>query len=218
MKLVLIPPGKFMMGTAPEQIVEEFRIHYDGEQPQHRACITRPMFVGAAEVTVAQFRRFVDETHFRTEVEKDGKGGFGPNPNAPPPYAQRPEFTWRSWGIEQADDFPVVQITWSDAVEFCNWLSEHEGLPAAYKKDASQDWIAQANAGYRLPSEAEWEYVCRAGTTTIYWFGDDREQLSKYAWWQGNSGGKPHSVFTMSSNAFGLFGMHGNASEWCQDR
>jgi formylglycine-generating enzyme required for sulfatase activity len=94
---------------------------------------------------------------------------------------------------------PVQSVSWNDAVEFCRQLSDEEGVE------------------YRLPTEAEWEYACRAGTTTAYSFGDDESQLRKHAWFKGNSDGTTHSVGDKLPNGWGLYDMHGNVREWCQD-
>ena len=99
---------------------------------------------------------------------------------------------------------PVENVSWEDAIEFCRKLSE---LPAE----------KEAGNVYRLPTEAEWEYACRAGTTTKYSFGDDESELGDYAWYGVNSDQKTHPVGSKKPNAWGLYDMHGNVVEWCQD-
>jgi formylglycine-generating enzyme required for sulfatase activity len=101
-------------------------------------------------------------------------------------------------------DNPVDTVSWEDAVEFCRRLSE---LPTE----------KAAGNVYRLPTEAEWEYACRAGTTTRFSFGDDESELGDYAWFSGNGGNTIQPVGSKLPNAWGLYGMHGNVWEWCQD-
>jgi formylglycine-generating enzyme required for sulfatase activity/uncharacterized protein with von Willebrand factor type A (vWA) domain len=99
----------------------------------------------------------------------------------------------------KGEDLPVESVSWEDAVQFCERLSQLTGVQ------------------FRLPTEAEWEYACRAGTTTEYCFGDDEKQLGEYAWYGNNSGNQTHPVGQKLPNKFGLYDMHGNVWEWCQD-
>jgi serine/threonine protein kinase/formylglycine-generating enzyme required for sulfatase activity len=122
----------------------------------------------------------------------------------------------RETGMER---LPVDSVSWIDAVTFCNRLSEREGLTPYYRIGSSENYVSiVGGTGYRLPTEAEWEYACRAGTTTRYSFGDDDKYLPDYAWMGNWSGGRTHPVGLKPPNGFGLHDMHGNLAEWCWDR
>ncbi len=113
------------------------------------------------------------------------------------------------------DDHPVTGVSWYDAVAFCNRLSELEGQPPCYEIDGRKvAWIDDAG-GYRLPTEAEWEYACRAGSTTPWSFGDDGRELGRYAWFEDNSDSEAHPVATLEPNPWDLCDLHGNVWEWC---
>ena len=221
-KVVPIKSGKYLMGSTKEQIdlivnhaPELKRERFDAEQPQHRVKVTELEGLSAHEITVGQFRRFVEDTGYKTEAERDGTGGYGFD--AVNDWTQDPKFTWRNPGWHQEDNYPVVVVSWNDAVEFCRWLSRKDGRV------------------FRLPLEAEWEYACRAGSTTLYPNGDDPKRLCRIANVADLALRKQFPdfeyrtipaddgvVFTgpvgrYEPNAWGLYDMIGNAWEWCFD-
>jgi formylglycine-generating enzyme required for sulfatase activity len=120
-------------------------------------------------------------------------------------------------------------VGWYDAAAYCNWLSKEDGIPVdewCYSPNEKGDYAegmklmsnAESRKGYRLPSEAEWEFSCRAGTAASYSFGEPWELLEKYVWYVKNSANKTQPVGSLKPNDYGLFDLHGNVWEWCQDR
>jgi len=208
MTMVAIPPGEFLMGSSPEEaahiaeLMKERKItswYPDSpasEAPPRLTRITRRFYLSARETTLGDFKAFVAATGYRTDAERDGKGADGRRNGK---WTTAPEFNWRDMGYERTDDLPVVNVTWNDAVAFCEWLSGKEARR------------------YRLPTEAEWEYACRAGSSGRYYWGDDDSRRNEYAWTGENSGGGPHPVGTLKPNAWGLYDMLGNAYEYCAD-
>jgi formylglycine-generating enzyme required for sulfatase activity len=167
MKLLLIPAGEFLMGAEEDQAASMRAFRYADpallprEGPRHRVRITKPFYMGQHEVTLGQFMAFIREAHYRIDAERGGKPirGYGANGQIIESTAFRP---WApGWKVER--DHPVGYVSWNDAVAFCEWLSRKEGRK------------------YRLPTEAEWEYACRAGTSSGYHCGDDPELLVGFA-------------------------------------
>ena len=230
-RLLLIPPGEFQMGCPPEQLDEtlrwgdrvrqtvpgtERRRITTEECPQHRVVLRQPFLIGMTEVTIGWYKKFVTATSYVTETERFGGGNSASETETD---ARKTHAIWRSPGYAVTDDSPVTQITWNDAVCFCNWLSEQDSLPPAYRHDPAGAWaLTPTSKGYRLPTEAEWEFACRAGTTTHYSFGDDPALLGQYAWYDRNA---DHlgagAVASKKPNPFGLHDMHGNVWERCHD-
>lgn len=174
MKLVRIEPGAFIMGQGdgPPRSKKEWESRDWDESPAHKVRITRPYFLGATEVTNAQFEQF-DPGH------KKLRGVLGSS---------------------RADNEPVTFITWSQARAYCEWLEKKEGRP------------------YRLPTEAEWEYACRSGTTTRFSTGEELAgEKANYAGLLKLAQSRPVAVGTYPANPWGLFDMHGNVAEWCLD-
>jgi formylglycine-generating enzyme required for sulfatase activity len=199
MRLAYISPRTFLMGS-PES--EQGR---ERQEVQHQVTLTKGYYLGVHEVTVGQFREFVRDAKYQTDAEKDGKGSWGPNAESGS-FELNSKFIWRNTGFKQTDDHPVVDVSCNDARAFCNWLSNKE------KKT------------YRLPTEAEWEYACRAGTKTAYAYGNDPQQLPLLANVGDRPSAKPKdghrftaSVGQFKQNGFGLHDMHGNVWEWCED-
>jgi formylglycine-generating enzyme required for sulfatase activity len=166
MRLVLVPAGNFMMGAEEEMADIQRAFPYMNpvvlprERPRHRVRITKPFYMGAYEVTLGQFLSFVKDSNYRVDAE-DGRPmtGYGPKGE------RITSTTFRPWapGWPIGEDHPAGYVSWNDATAFCRWLSKKEGRK------------------YRLPTEAEWEYACRAGTNTRYSSGNDPEDLVRYA-------------------------------------
>ncbi len=209
MKLVRVSSGEFVMGSPKSEKGRR------DDEPQRSVRISRDYFLGQYEVTRGQFRRFVEATGYRTDAERGIRGGYGYDEQAGRLTGPDKKYSWQFTGFAQTDEHPVVNVSWNDAVAFCRWLSEHE------------------KAAYRLPTEAEWEYACRAGTTTAFCSGDDPEKLVEF----GNIvdalakqrfpdriavASRDGFVFTapvgsFRPNAWGLYDMHGNVWEWTAD-
>jgi len=111
---------------------------------------------------------------------------------------------------------PVENVSWYDAVDFCNKLSEREQRLPYYMREGEAVKIL-GGTGYRLPTEAEWEYACRAGTTTRWFFGDNETNLAQHAWFGSSAGGRTHRAEGLLANPFGLYELYGNVWEWCSD-
>jgi formylglycine-generating enzyme required for sulfatase activity/tRNA A-37 threonylcarbamoyl transferase component Bud32 len=196
MKLALIPAGEFWMGSPNSEPNRE-----PHEGPQHLVRITKPFYMGTHEVTVGSFRAFVQATGYQTLAEKGG-GAIRYAPTGE--TIIDPNCTWKTPGWPLVDDQPVVCVSRADALAFCDWLSKKE------KKV------------YRLPTEAEWEYACRAGTATAYHFGNTISSERAMYDPRAVAGKGPLRIPTLkvgvySPNAFGLHDMHGNVWEWCAD-
>ena len=224
-ELVEIQAGGFMMGGAEsaEDVVRAFPeagiapSDIADEYPRHRVRITKAFLLSRHETTVGQFRRFTQETGYRTEAETDGKGGWGYNRVTQKSEGRRPEFNWMNPGYPQTDRHPVVNVSYNDVTAYLKWLSAKEGQH------------------YRLPTEAEWEYANRAGSQTRYSNADKPSRLNEIARAVDVSRHQrfghvqdleiapddatafPQQVGRLAPNAWGLYDMHGNVWEWVSD-
>lgn len=239
-EFVLIEPGSVYRGNA-RNLASEFpytniqQYYSQNERPVHYAFITKPFYISKHEVTVGEFRAFVEATGYQTDAEKSGKGivGWSPSELAEGEsgsgdrhdFQQLPEFTWKNPGFEQNDDHPVVGVSWNDAVAYCDWLSESQ------------------NKVHRLPTEAEWELAARADSKRSHFFWGDgvKGEIHRYAnignvelekarklaairHWAIDVSSDPEDGFVFTApvgsfepNAFGLHDVSGNVLEWCQD-
>jgi hypothetical protein len=180
-----------------------------GHQPietLHKRNIGRRIAIATKEVTHEQWRAF---------------------------FQANPDTSWES-NQEQltayigTDDSPMNRMTWYEAAWYCNWLSEREGIQEVqwcYEKNDKEEYGPGMKAkenfweftGYRLPTEAEWEYACRAGASTSRYYGLTEALLPRYAWYQANGENHTHPVASLKPNDFGLFDMQGNVYGWCYD-
>jgi formylglycine-generating enzyme required for sulfatase activity len=174
-EMIFIPAGTFKMGT-------DDRNASSNPKPARQVTITRPFYIGKTEVTNAQFRGFI-----KANPGYDGKADVDPNYDH---YLLH--FRGKSV-MSDADEYPVIYVSWQNANAFCDW------------------------AGLKLPGEAQWEYACRAGTTTKFSFGDDLADIPKYAWVDLAAKHRTHPVATKLPNPWGLYDMHGNVWEWAAD-
>ncbi|MCB9940269.1 MAG: SUMF1/EgtB/PvdO family nonheme iron enzyme [Planctomycetaceae bacterium] len=204
MKFRLIPPGEFLMGGPPEEIEAALKVvsapavraNIESEGPQHQVVLTKPTYLGVTEVTQSQYEQVM-----------------GINPSC---------FSATGRGKDavanlETGNHPVESVSWYDAADFCVKLSQQEQLKPFYSRsDETVTYLE--GTGYRLPTEAEWEYACRAGTTTPFWSGAQVPNLIQAGRFLSNSGDRTHSVGELNANPFGLSDLHGNAWEWCQYR
>jgi formylglycine-generating enzyme len=230
LKLVEIPAGKFTMGSPEAEkkaavkeavaagiseadATDEFK-----DEVQHEVTISKPFYMGITHVTVDQFAAFVKDSGYKTDAETAGwSDGFEIKDGKIVPR-KVDGCSWRNPSFDQKGDHPVVQVSWNDAKAFCDWLSKKSGKTVT------------------LPTEAQWEYACRAGTTTAYPWGDDpddgkgwdncadqslknmipNQEYWAFSWDDGYAFTSP--VASFKANAFGLYDMNGNALQWCSDR
>lgn len=208
--MVLIPPGEFMIGATDEEQIKwltEAKSDHPNAKPvmfttigmedQRFVRITRPFWLSKLEFTTGQFRRFIESTGYKTDAETNGLGAARPVSGFN--VERKPELNWDNWGRLSVDAGPVVNVSWNDAAKCCEWLtSQHPDM------------------AFSLPTEAQWEFACRAGTKNSLYDCETSEQLREYAQFEDEvhfiqRGGQ------LRPNAFGLYDMLGNVTEWCSN-
>ena len=226
MEFVYIERGKFMMGSAEsaDELAKKYELPkelFEGEK-QHEVELTKGFYMQTTEVTVGQFRKFVEAEKYKTEAEK-GDGAWIIKDREP---VKDKEGNWRNPGFKQDDNHPVTCVSWNDAKAFCKWLNDNE-------KDGK--------GTYRLPTEAEWEYACRAGGKGVFQWGDNPDdgkgwcnvadlnfmgeffkgedlESCKELYFNFEDGYVYTSpVGKFKANTWGLYDMTGNVTEWCED-
>jgi formylglycine-generating enzyme required for sulfatase activity len=190
-EMVAIPGGTYLMGSPPTE-----KGHQPDESPQHPVTV-KPFWMAKLEIPWDVYDIYWENRPKgpppRPDISKKPEKLPDAITSPTPPYTD-PTFGYGREG------HPAIGMTYHAAMEFCRWLS---------KKTGKQ---------YRLPTEGEWEWACRAGTTTAYSFGDDPAKLGEYAWFEGNSEEMPHKIGKKQPNPWGLYDMHGNVAEWCIDQ
>lgn len=233
MRMIYFSPGEYIRGSIHgDSLRKKHPLSTGGvgshdSRPAHRVKLTRPFRISSTEITVRQFRTFVDATGYVTTAERDKRGAlafFPEQEKGLDQFALSPSCTWKAPGFLQSEDHPVVCVSWKDASAFCQWLGRTE------------------NAAYRLPTEAEWEYAARAGASTIYLGGDSadtiyaygnvadaaleeahpgmtlRQRVARLEKGQGDGFVYTAPVASLKPNRRGLFDTHGNVWEWCSDK
>jgi formylglycine-generating enzyme required for sulfatase activity len=195
--MLKIEPGMFVRKDSP-----------GSEFVEQSVTLSQAYYLSDREITVLQFRQFVNDRDY-PDSEKP-QGWIGAQKNYSP-----------------GEGYPVQQVRWYDAVLYCNWLSKQNGRDPAYvrtgekEKVAGEEWdtweLVPHGTGYRLPTEAEWEFGCRSGTTTFYSSGNQEVLSRKYGTWMPLSENQATLSGAKLPNGYGLFDMHGNVLEWCHD-
>ena len=230
-QLVLIPAGSFIMGSPAEEL------GHLGEESLHPVTLTNNFYMFSTEVTNQQYADLAQWALDNDYCTVIGTRIFDKLDGSDLELLDMDDdedceisYDGARFVIDPGfENHPVKEVRWFGAAAYCDWLSMKDGLPRAYDHSDPTSWKCNNDQpysalGYRLPTEAEWEYSCRAGTTTAFSGGNISEigcgsepSLSEQGWYCGNASGWTNRVAMRLANAFGLYDMHGNIWEWCND-
>ncbi|MEK7264126.1 MAG: formylglycine-generating enzyme family protein [Bacteroidota bacterium] len=180
-EMIFVEGGTYEMGSNES----------DNEKPVHRVTVS-DFYIGKYEVTIGEFKKFIDATNYQTDADKKGSSYIWTGSK----WEERNGVNWRddvNGNTQTAMHHPVIHVSWNDAAAYCKW------------------------AGGRLPTEAEWEYAARGGNKTRGYTYSGSDDIDNVAWYAGNSGSKTHTVGTKQPNELGIYDMTGNVWEWCSD-
>ena len=190
LEMIAVKGGTFDMGCTDEQGSDCNK----DEKPKHTVTVS-DFYIGKCPITVAQFRKFVTATNYRTEAERDGGGHIWTGSK----WEIKNDANWRNPYFTQTENDPVVLVSWNDAQKYVEWLNQ------------------VSSKQYRLPTEAEWEFACRGGVRSAHYKYSGSDTADDVAWMKGNSDLRTHIIGTKLPNELGIYDMSGNVYEWCSD-